>query len=296
VTTGEGLQTLAEEPATSNAAAERARRPRLAGSPHPQLRSVLPRGYAGFTEATAPRHLVLPASTSVALVVKILDSVHRPPAFVMGAHGSASVVEGDCAPSYVEVWLTPLGAYTLLGLPMDQLSGQTVDLVEVLGGDGRRLAEQLRETPSWRQRYALLDRFLLGRIARGPQPSAEVGWAWRRLVASGGAVPIGRIAAEVGWSHRHLIARFSQQVGLRPKTAARLVRFDAMMRRIDPGRPLEWGRLAADAGYADQAHLVRDFRQFTGTTPTRLLAYTLPPGGDAGRQVNSVQDAAAAAS
>jgi AraC-like DNA-binding protein len=280
----------------TSAAPERARWPRLAGSPHPRLRPLLPRGYAGFTEATAPRHLALPATASVPLVVKILDSAYRPPQFVMGAHGSASVVEGDCAPSYLEVWLTPLGAYTLLGLPMDELSGQLLDLVDVLGADGRRLAEQLRETPSRRQRFALLDQFLLRRLARGPQPSPEVSWAWERLLATAGAVPIGRIADEVGWSHRHLIARFRQQVGLGPKTAARLVRFDGVWRRIDQRRPLDWGRVAADAGYADQAHLVRDFRQFTGTTPTEFLARTLPPDGDGERQINSVQDAVTAAS
>jgi hypothetical protein len=118
----------------------------------------------------------------------------------MGAQGSFSVVEGDCAPSYLEIWLTPLGAYTLLGLPMDQLSGQLVDLVDVLGAAGRRLAEQLRQTPSWPGRFALLDQFLLGRLNRGPRPSPEVGRAWQRLVATGGAVPIRGIADEVGWS------------------------------------------------------------------------------------------------
>jgi AraC-like DNA-binding protein len=238
---------------------------------------VLPRGYAGFTEATVPRHLVLPATISVPLIVKILDSPHRPPAFVMGAHGSSVVVEGDCAPSYLEAWLTPLGAYTLLGLPMDELTGQTVDLGEVLGAAGRRLAAQLREAACWRQRFALMDQFLLRRLAGGPRPSPEVGWAWQRLAATGGAVPISRIADEVGWSHRHLIARFRQQAGLSPKTAARLVRFDAVWQRIDQRRPLEWGQVAADVGYADQAHLIRDFRQFTGTTPAQFLARTLSP-------------------
>jgi hypothetical protein len=154
--------------------------------------------------------------------VKILDSAHCPPAFVMGAHGSSTVVEGDCAPSYLEVWLAPLGAYTLLGLPLQELSDQIVDLVDVLDGAGRRLGEQLRETPGRRGRFALLDQFLLGRMASGPRPSPEVGWAWQRLVTTGGGVPIGRIADEVGWSQRHLIVRFRQQVGLRPKTAARL--------------------------------------------------------------------------
>jgi AraC-like DNA-binding protein len=290
------MGTATSAAATSAAAPERARWPRLAASPHPQLRSVLPRGYAGFTEATAPRHLVLPATSSVPLVVKLLDSAHRPPAFVMGAHGSSMVLEGDCAPSYLEVLLAPLGAYTLLGLPMDQLSGQTVDLVDVLGAAGRRLADQLRETPSWRRRFALMDQFLLRRLAVGPRPSPEVGWAWERLAATGGAVPIGQLANEVGWSHRHLIARFRQQVGLRPKTAARLVRFGGVWRRLDERRPLDWGRVAADAGYADQAHLVRDFRRFTGTTPTEFQALTLPPEGDGEQKVNSVQDAVAGSS
>jgi AraC-like DNA-binding protein len=199
--------------ATSTAVPERARWPRLAASPQPPLRSLLPRGYAGYTEATTPRHLVLPATTTVSLVVKLLDSAHRPPAFVMGARGSSTVLDGDCAPSYLEVRLAPLGAYALLGLPMDELSGQLVDVVDVVGADGRRLGEQL-------------------------------------------------------------------QVGLRPKTAARLVRFDGVWRRLDQRRPLDWGQVAAEVGYADQAHLIRDFRQFTGTTPTEFLAQTPPAAGD----------------
>ena len=84
---------------TSTAAPERARWPRVAGRPHPALRSLLPRGYAGFTEATIPRHLVLPATASVPLVVKLVDSPHRPPQFLMGVHGAPLVVDGDCARS-----------------------------------------------------------------------------------------------------------------------------------------------------------------------------------------------------
>jgi AraC-like DNA-binding protein len=158
----------------------------------------------------------------------------------LGAHGSSTVLEGDCAPSYLEVLLAPLGAYTLLGLPIDQLSGQIVDLADVLGPAGRRLGDQLRETPSWRRRFALVDEFLL-----------------------------------------------------EPKTAARLVRLNRVWRRLDERRPLHWGQVAADAGYADQAHLIRDFHQFTGTTPTQFQARTLLSHGDGEREVKSVQDAVA---
>jgi AraC-like DNA-binding protein len=268
----------------------------VAGAPHPRVRSLLPRGYAGFTEATTPRHLVLPATTAVLLVVKLVDSPYRPPAFAMGARSASTVLEGACSPSYLEVLLAPLGAYRLLGLPLAELSGQLVDLAEVLGPDGRCLGEQLREAPTWRQRFACVDRFLLRRLDEGPRPSPEVGWAWERLVGTGGAVPIGQLADEVGWSHKHLIARFKRQVGLRPKTAARLVRFERVLGRLDERRPLDWGQVAREVGYADQAHLIRDFHQFTGATPTEFAARTNPPAGDGDQEVNSVQDRVAAAS
>jgi hypothetical protein len=143
------------------------------------------------------------------------------------------VAEGPCSPAYLELWLAPLGAYRLLGgVPMDALTGQTVDLTDVLGTGSRRLANQLRDTPSWQQRFGLLDAYLLRRAQHGPQPAPEVAWAWRRLTATGGTLPIRRLAGEVGWSHKHLITRFRQQIGLPPKTAARLVRFDVVWHRL----------------------------------------------------------------
>jgi AraC-like DNA-binding protein len=261
---------------------ERARRPPFGRSPHPELRRLLARPYTGFTEA--PRHrLVVAATTSVSVVVSIRDLEDRAPAFVLGAHRKYTVMDTICAPTYLEVNLAPLGAYTLLGLPMDEITGLNVDLTEVLGAEGRRLADQLRDTPHWSDRFALVDAALLRRLETGPQPSPEVSRAWQLLVGTAGAMPISRIARDVGWSHKHLITRFKQQIGLAPKTAARLVRFDAAWGRIDE-RPMRWERIAADAGYADQAHFIRDFREFTGTTPSAYLA-----------EVNSVQDAVAAA-
>jgi AraC-like DNA-binding protein len=251
---------------------EQARSPRTHGVPHPALRSLLARDHAGFTEVTHPSRVVLPATASVPLILKIRDSAHRPPAFVSGPHGSHLEMDGACAPVYMEVWLAPLGAYSLLGVPMQEITGQTVDLVDLIGADARRLVERVRATPDWTRRFDLVDQFLLRRAELGRQPASQVGWAWQQLTGSGGRVPISRLAAEVGWSHKHLTAMFRAQVGLTPKTAARLVRFDRV--RADVGRASRpnWSNLAATAGYADQAHLVREFREFTGTTPTAYAA------------------------
>ena len=114
--------------------------------------------------------------------------------------------------------------------------------------------------------------FLLTAAQRGPRPSAEVTRAWRVLVDTHGGAPIGRVADAVGWSHKHLIAKFTQQVGLTPKTAARLVRLDHVLARVRRDGSARWDQVATEGGYADQAHLIRDFRAFTGITPTAYLA------------------------
>jgi AraC-like DNA-binding protein len=253
-------------------ASERTWWPRVGGAPHPQLRGLLARDYAGFTEAPAHPNVAVPATAAVTILLRLKDAPRFPLEILAGARNTVWVAEGPCAPAYLELWLAPLGAYRLLGLPMNALTGQLVDLTDVLGTGSRRLADQLRDTPSWQQRFGLLDAYLLRQAQHGPDPAPEVARAWRRLTATGGTLPIRRLAGEVGWSHKHLITRFTQQVGLPPKTAARLIRFDAVRRRLATHRPTRWDQLAAECGYADQAHLIRDFHQFTGATPTAFLA------------------------
>jgi methylphosphotriester-DNA--protein-cysteine methyltransferase len=79
-------------------------------------------------------------------------------------------------------------------------------------------------------------------------------------------------ASGLGWSRKHLAAKFRHEIGLTPKTIARMARFNRVLiraRRRDPG---SWAALAAECCYADQAHLVRDFKDFTGESPTAWQA------------------------
>lgn len=175
-------------------------------------------------------------------------------------------VSGPC--EGVEVVLTPFGARRLYGLPMRRLTNLVAPVETLLGSWGRTLLGRLAETPSWRERLALTDRMLAGRILAGPEVGPELPWAWARLLESGGGVTAPALAEALGWSHRHLVARFQDQVGLPPKTAARVIRFGRAARLLRSGRPI--AAVAAECGFYDQAHMNREFRVLGGTTPGQI--------------------------
>jgi AraC-like DNA-binding protein len=264
----------------------------------PRLRTLLTRDYVGFSEPdTGYGSWLMPPTATVTVIVNVGEPFGGlPGAFIAGIEDGYSVVARAGTISCLDVKLTPLGAYRLVGMPMSELRGQVVALADAFGGAGRRLTEALVECAAWEARYRLLDQFLIDRAATGPEPSPEVARVWRRLVDSGGGTPVGGLAAEVGWSRRHLTAMFTRQVGLPPKTVARLVRFGRLLGALpDGGGPVRWDRIAVECGYYDQAHLNRDFRQFTGTTPTDFLARRRPGGSIVGDGVASVQDSSAPA-
>lgn len=203
----------------------------------------------------------------------------RPPAsfvaMVGGLHDAPAVIAQGAPQTGLMLGLTWRGARALLGLPAGELAGDVVDLGDVLGRRLGPLIDRLASTPDWPSRFALLDAALLtlagrGRGERGVAP--EVGYAWDRLAETDGTLRIEQLAGEVGWSRRHLGARFRREIGLAPKAAARVIRFErACARLLIPSRPT-LATVAADAGYVDQSHLARDFRELAGLTATQWLA------------------------
>ncbi|MEV6682823.1 helix-turn-helix transcriptional regulator [Streptomyces erythrochromogenes] len=172
----------------------------------------------------------------------------------------------------VEVALSPRAAYTLLGVSPLELDGSITGLDDLWGRHARLLREQLADTASWQERLALTDGFLRRRAAGAPPMAAEVAAAWDTIVAGRGRVRVADLAAACGWSRKRLWARFSAQVGLTPKRAAMLVRFDHAARALLAGERA--GDVAAACGYADQPHLHRDIQALAGCTPGALAGLT----------------------
>jgi len=167
----------------------------------------------------------------------------------------------------LQVRLSPLIARAVLGVPPAELDG-FVALDDVWGGAVERIRERLSEASSWAERFAVTEALLEQSSRERALVDPEVAWAWRRIVDGGGRVEIEGLAGELGWSRKRLWSRFRSQVGLPPKRAAQLVRFDRAVHRLVAGDGAV--RVAAEGGYADQSHLHRDVAAFAGVTPSAV--------------------------
>jgi AraC-like DNA-binding protein len=261
------------------------------GRPPPVLRPFVKQytGYRlqgfepGVHRGLPGRHLTFIMSLGDPVEIAAMPDPRQPPAsigaFVGGLHDGPATIAHDGNQYGISLDVTPVGARALLGLPAGELAGLVVGLDAVLGRRAETLVDRLASAPTWEARFAQLDEVLFDLAARvrAPAPRPEVVRAWERLILAGGAVEVGSLAAELGWSRRHLGEQFRAEIGLPPKAAARVVRFERarlLLQRSD--RP-SLAEVAATAGYYDQAHLNRDWRDLAGCSPTVWLAEELPP-------------------
>ena len=200
--------------------------------------------------------------------------------FVAGLHARPALVQPDEASwSCIELRVTPVAAHRIFGWPMHELANRSVSLLDLVP-EAHELTDRLRDAGEWSERFALVESFLARRLADSLAPAREVEWSWHELRRTGGRAPIGELANDIGWSHRRLIARFREQVGLSPKTVARVIRFDHAAQALRSSTR-DLADIAYDCGYFDQAHFNRDFRELAGTTPTTFRRSTLESGGTA---------------
>jgi AraC-like DNA-binding protein len=268
--------------------------------------------YSGYREADVPpaRHRGLP-SPWLTLIITLDDPLtisehpdpHQPASqhrvLIGGLHTAPALVTHDGRQSGIQLGLTPLGARVLLGLPAGALASLDLEGDEVVGRFAAELQDRVRAAGTWADRFTVLDGLLAARArSTGPMDARdriapEVAHAWRNLLATGGAMSVARLAQETGWSARHLDNRFRAEIGLTPKAAARVIRFDrarrTLMRRVADGGSPALADLAVACGYYDQAHLAREFRGLAGCPPSRWLAedFRNVQGGDPHRPPGS---------
>jgi AraC-like DNA-binding protein len=223
-------------------------------------------------------------------------------------HGNAWIValqhrhqirEAFGARDFMMIRLTPIGALTLLGTPMDLLTDRIFALEDVDSRFSRLLTSHAETTHHWADRFDIVENIIAARLASAPTPPAGLLHAWRILQESPNHVDLARLPEDFGCSRRHLIAQFHKYFGMAPKMIARISRFHmavAAVHRLgrrDPlpyveGKPyldcqadhsvrtatLRWADLALGCGYYDQSHFINEFKSFSGLSPLEFLQRT----------------------
>lgn len=239
--------------------------------PAPALRRWVLTYHDYIEHVRYPRPRIEKAAPLVPVIInlgppfRLSGSTHG--SFTAGLYDEPVISESTGPSRCIQLNFTPLGASRLLGMPLGLLARQVVPLDAIWGRVAGELAERLEETPSPEQRFDLLDTTLLALIANSPAPGREILWVWDELEASGGMRSIGSLGSELGWSRKRMIGCFREHLGIPPKIVARMIRFERVATLLQRDPETSWSQAAYRCGYFDQAHLIRDCRQFTGVTP-----------------------------
>ena len=236
--------------------------------PAPELQRAVS-AYHGFRSDEPPTRRREGPGLDVVLILSFdhewrIDGERRT-SFVGGLRLDQVVTEHDGGMHGLQVSLAPWAGHMLLRIPLHELAGASIPLEELLPRD---IGPRIGAETGWEARFTALDHELGCRLAEARPPDAGVVFAWERLRATHGTERVGALASELGWSRKRLVTRFREQIGLTPKAAARLLRFE---RARALAGTMSWGELAFACGFADQPHLIAEFRSFTGVTPETFL-------------------------
>lgn len=192
-------------------------------------------------------------------------------AIVSGAHGHSFAPDSAEETCIIGVHFKPGGAFPFLGLPASDLVDTHIDLDTIWGSSAGRLRERLCEARTSLERFQLLHEALLTRLCYDVEQHYAVSTALEFFRQNRAAPRIREAAEYLGLSQRRFIQVFKAEVGLTPKLFSRIQRFQQIRSFIQQTPSPNWAGLAVDLGYFDQSHLIREFLEFSGFSPTDYL-------------------------
>jgi AraC-like DNA-binding protein len=191
-------------------------------------------------------------------------------AVVSGAHGHSFVPAEEAF--IIGVHFKPGGGFPFLGLPAGELADTHADLETLWGPTAARLRERLSEARTSAERFQLLHEALLSRLCDRVENHYAVSAALQMFGKNQAAPRVREAAKYVGLSQRRFIQVFKAEVGMTPKLFSRIQRFQQTRSFIEQNPSPDWAGLALDFGYFDQSHLIREFVEFSGLSPTDYVS------------------------
>ena len=194
----------------------------------------------------------------------------QPLRFVVGQMTRPVLVSPTGSVQLLGIRFAPGGTLPFFHCPPGELTNTITPLADIAAAFDQHLSEQVYEARGWPEKIRLIEAVLIKLLGtkKGLTPSLQ--GTISTIIREGGQTSIDVLANNLGISGRQLERRFVREVGLGPKLLCRILRFQQVFRAVESGDP-SWARIAADCGYYDQAHLIRDFRQFAEQTPSLIF-------------------------
>lgn len=231
-------------------------------------------------EVATPDILEVPANCAVALVLTYGDKLEQveardrvailPSSFVTGPTGQRRTLRLAGRHRIIGVVLKAPAVSTVLDVRGKELLDQRIPLETVLGAAAVELVERVAEARSRGEAVNVLQDILQTRLRTASFQAKRVGAALDYIISSRGAIDVNVLSERVNMSPRQLRRCFKEHLGMGPKRVARIKRF-AYVNTLLTRRPhLNWQDVTFLAGFYDQAHFIKEFKQFAGIVPSQL--------------------------
>lgn len=194
---------------------------------------------------------------------------------IAGPYSRSFHIDPSESTAVIGVRFRPGAAGMFFPVPARELHNLDIGLSEMLPAEADQLLNEVRSAADQDAEFRVVERYLMRKLRDASPVHPAVGYAVAQLSRRGSVRSVRQIQLDSGLSHTRFIHLFREHVGFTPKLFCRVRRFRFLLDRIENGLPIHWAELAADCGYFDQAHLIRDFRAFAGITPAEY-SRTMP--------------------
>ncbi|MDZ7694295.1 MAG: AraC family transcriptional regulator [Balneolaceae bacterium] len=178
---------------------------------------------------------------------------------------------------FLSIRFIPNGYYKFLGIPQKSLTDHVINLEEILNEDTKELTQRLQEAPDVSHRFRILTNWLRRAECTTETDSTLVSDFIINNLNENPGLTVKELTDKTGYTRKHLVHRFKEEAGLTIKEYQKINRIYRVLKEIQNTECISWAQLACTFGFYDQSHLIRDFKQYTGLTPTDFLKQQAAP-------------------
>jgi AraC-like DNA-binding protein len=187
---------------------------------------------------------------------------------VSGPHSEFYIIDTSQESTVIGIHFKPGGIRPFLKMPLHELHNVHMPMDFLWGYSSGEIRDELLESDSPENMFRVLERRLFSLAVRPLTKHPAIQFVLSEFQNSPFAGTVGKVMDQIGISHRHFNQIFKEEIGMTPKRLCRIIRFQQVLRMIDNGRMIDWSDTALACGYYDQAHFIKDFRNFSGIKPS----------------------------